>query len=83
MSFKELRLEFPKSLEASASSMFKASTFAPVSKATFHTFSVPTESVRIASLKLLEMIDPKIPKRNKKDVSLGHCKHESAALRLT
>ena len=41
------------SLEASASSMFKASTFVPVSKATFHTFSVTIESVKGASARML------------------------------
>lgn len=55
LSFKELRLELPMSLEASASSMFKASTLAPVSNATLQTFSVIIQSTRERSSSALRV----------------------------
>lgn len=44
MLFRESRFEFSLSPEPSASSTFNASTFAPVSSATFHTFSMMISS---------------------------------------
>ena len=43
MLFRELRFDFALSAEPAASSTFNARTFAPVSSATFHTFSVKTK----------------------------------------
>lgn len=51
------------SLEASASSMFKASTLAPVSKATLHTFSEIIQSTREMVSSALRMESEEMLKR--------------------